>query len=127
MYCLLYLDVLFLHNLSYLHVISYDLGIEHRDKTDDQVTIEAAEAIQKYNVGIKCATITPDENRVEEFKLKKMWRSPNGTIRYSGILCRTINIGNISKFPTCWLLEMVELLAGNFLHFFHPLKSIVGG
>jgi isocitrate dehydrogenase len=59
----------------------YDLGMENRDKTDDNVTIEAAEAIKKYNVGIKCATITPDEKRVEEFKLKQMWKSPNGTIR----------------------------------------------
>ncbi|KHJ77138.1 hypothetical protein OESDEN_23242 [Oesophagostomum dentatum] len=59
----------------------FDLGLPHRDKTDDQVTIEAAEAIKKYNVGIKCATITPDEARVKEFKLKKMWLSPNGTIR----------------------------------------------
>jgi isocitrate dehydrogenase len=59
----------------------YDLGIEYRDKTDDKVTVEAAEAIKKYNVGIKCATITPDEERVKEFKLKKMWKSPNGTIR----------------------------------------------
>ena len=59
----------------------YDLGVEHRDKTDDKVTVEAAEAIKKYGVGVKCATITPDEARVEEFKLKKMWRSPNGTIR----------------------------------------------
>jgi isocitrate dehydrogenase len=59
----------------------YDLGMEKRDETDDQITIDAAEAILKYGVGIKCATITPDEERVEEFKLKKMWRSPNGTIR----------------------------------------------
>ncbi len=59
----------------------YDLGIEYRDETDDQVTIDAAEAIKKYGVGVKCATITPDEERVEEFGLKKMWRSPNGTIR----------------------------------------------
>jgi isocitrate dehydrogenase len=59
----------------------YDLGIEYRDHTNDKVTIEAAEAIKQYNVGIKCATITPDENRVTEFKLKKMWKSPNGTIR----------------------------------------------
>jgi isocitrate dehydrogenase len=59
----------------------YDLGIEYRDKTDDQVTIEAAEAIKRYGVGVKCATITPDEARVKEFKLKKMWKSPNGTIR----------------------------------------------
>ncbi|CAG8886506.1 unnamed protein product [Penicillium salamii] len=67
-----YLDV----DLKY-----YDLGIEYRDQTDDQVTIDAAEAIKKYGVGVKCATITPDEARVEEFKLKKMWLSPNGTIR----------------------------------------------
>src|SRR5690606_37957627 len=59
----------------------YDLGIESRDKTNDQITVDAAEAIKKYNVGVKCATITPDEARVEEFGLKKMWRSPNGTIR----------------------------------------------
>ena len=59
----------------------YDLGMESRDKTDDQITVECAKAIQKYNVGVKCATITPDEDRVEEFKLKKMWKSPNGTIR----------------------------------------------
>ncbi len=59
----------------------YDLGVEHRDATNDQVTIDSAEAIKKYNVGIKCATITPDEERVTEFKLKQMWKSPNGTIR----------------------------------------------
>lgn len=59
----------------------YDLGIEYRDKTDDKVTVEAAEAIKKYSVGIKCATITPDEARVKEFNLKQMWKSPNGTIR----------------------------------------------
>src|ERR1700755_1409743 len=59
----------------------YDLGIEHRDATDDQVTIDAAHAIQRHGVGVKCATITPDEARVTEFGLKKMWRSPNGTIR----------------------------------------------
>ena len=59
----------------------FDLGMESRDKTDDQITVDCAKAIQKYNVGVKCATITPDEDRVEEFKLKKMWKSPNGTIR----------------------------------------------
>jgi isocitrate dehydrogenase len=59
----------------------YDLGMEHRDKTNDQVTIDAANAIRRHNVGIKCATITPDEARVEEFKLKQMWKSPNGTVR----------------------------------------------
>src|ERR1700750_2165058 len=67
-----YLDV----NLEY-----YDLGVEHRDATDDQVTVDAANAIKKHGVGVKCATITPDEARVEEFGLKHMWRSPNGTIR----------------------------------------------
>lgn len=64
-----------------LDIKYYDLGMEHRDATNDQVTIDAAEAIKKYSVGIKCATITPDEQRVEEFKLKQMWKSPNGTIR----------------------------------------------
>src|SRR5256885_6357882 len=59
----------------------YDLGIEYRDKTNDQVTVDAANAILQYGVGIKCATITPDEARVKEFNLKQMWRSPNGTIR----------------------------------------------
>jgi len=64
-----------------LDIKYYDLGMEYRDKTDDKVTVEAAEAIKKYNVGIKCATITPDEARVKEFNLKQMWKSPNGTIR----------------------------------------------
>ncbi|CAI2356561.1 unnamed protein product [Caenorhabditis sp. 36 PRJEB53466] len=64
-----------------LDIKYYDLGLEYRDETNDQVTIDAAHAILKYNVGIKCATITPDEARVKEFKLKKMWLSPNGTIR----------------------------------------------
>ena len=59
----------------------YDLGIENRDRTDDRVTVEAAEAIKRYRVGVKCATITPDDNRMTEFKLKRMYRSPNGTIR----------------------------------------------
>ena len=59
----------------------YDLGISNRDKTSDKVTTDCANAIKQFGVGIKCATITPDENRVKEFKLKKMWRSPNGTIR----------------------------------------------
>ena len=76
----------------------YDLGMEHRDDTDDKVTVDSAEAIKKYGVGVKCATITPDEARVEEFKLKKMWKSPNGTIRNilggtvfrEPIICRNI-------------------------------------
>ncbi|KAK2151912.1 hypothetical protein LSH36_346g01011 [Paralvinella palmiformis] len=81
-----------------LESLYYDLGLPHRDATDDQVTIDAANAIKKHSVGIKCATITPDEARVEEFKLKKMWLSPNGTIRNilggtvfrEPIICKTI-------------------------------------
>lgn len=70
-----------IHPYLDLDIKYYDLGMEHRDATNDQVTIDAAEAIKKYNVGIKCATITPDEARVKEFNLKQMWKSPNGTIR----------------------------------------------
>ena len=78
----------------------YDLGIEKRDETDDKITVEAAEAIKQYGVGVKCATITPDEARVEEFKLKKMWKSPNGTIRniLGGVVFREpIVIDNIPR------------------------------
>ena len=64
-----------------LKIKYFDLGIENREATNDQVTMDAAEAIRKYRVGIKCATITPDEKRVKEFNLKQMWKSPNGTIR----------------------------------------------
>src|SRR6202158_5077947 len=64
-----------------IELLYFDLGIENRDKTEDRVTVEAAEAIKRVGVGVKCATITPDEDRVKEFGLKKMWRSPNGTIR----------------------------------------------
>jgi len=70
-----------IHPYLNLDIKYYDLGMEYRDKTDDKVTVDAAKAIQQYNVGIKCATITPDEARVKEFKLKEMWKSPNGTIR----------------------------------------------
>jgi isocitrate dehydrogenase len=81
-----------------LDVVYYDLGIQSRDKTDDQITIDAANAIKKYNVGIKCATITPDEERVDEFSLNRMYKSPNGTIRNivggtvfrEPIICRSI-------------------------------------
>ena len=64
-----------------IELLYFDLGIESRDHTDDQITVEAAKAIQKHGVGVKCATITPDEERVAEFGLKRMYRSPNGTIR----------------------------------------------
>ena len=83
----------------------YDLGMESRDKTDDQITIDSANAIKKIGVGIKCATITPDEARVEEFKLKKMWRSPNGTIRniIGGTVFREpIICKNIPKLVPSW-------------------------
>lgn len=89
---------------------TYDLGIEHRDKTDDKVTIDCAEAIKKYNVGIKCATITPDEKRVEEFKLKKMWKSPNGTIRniLGGTVFReAIICKNVPRLVSGWQKPIV--------------------
>jgi isocitrate dehydrogenase len=88
----------------------YDLGMEKRDETDDQITIDAAHAIQKYNVGIKCATITPDEKRVEEFDLKQMWRSPNGTIRniLGGTVFREpILIKNIPRLVPGWKKPIV--------------------
>jgi isocitrate dehydrogenase len=96
-----YLDI----NLEY-----YDLGIEYRDKTDDQVTIDSAHAIQKHGVGVKCATITPDEARVEEFKLKKMWKSPNGTIRniLGGVIFREpIIIKNVPRLIPHWTRPIV--------------------
>jgi isocitrate dehydrogenase len=88
----------------------YDLGIEHRDATDDQVTIDSANAIKKHGVGVKCATITPDEARVLEFGLKKMWRSPNGTIRniLGGVIFREpIIISNIPRLVPSWTKPIV--------------------
>lgn len=88
-----------------LDIKYFDLGIEHRDATDDKVTFESAEAIKKYNVGIKCATITPDEARVKEFSLKKMYKSPNGTIRniLNGTVFREpIVINNIPRLVPGW-------------------------
>ncbi len=88
----------------------YDLGIEARDDTDDQITIDAAEAIKQYGVGVKCATITPDEARVEEFGLKKMWRSPNGTIRniLGGVVFREpIVISNVPRLVPGWTKSVV--------------------
>lgn len=93
--------------LPYLDVklLYYDLGIESRDATDDQITVDAAEAIKKYKVGIKCATITPDEGRMEEFKLKRMYRSPNGTIRniVGGTVFREpIIMSNVPRYVQGW-------------------------
>ena len=96
-----YLDV----NLEY-----YDLSIENRDKTEDQVTIDSANAIKKHGVGVKCATITPDEARVKEFGLKKMWKSPNGTIRniLGGVIFREpIIISNIPRLVPSWTKPIV--------------------
>jgi isocitrate dehydrogenase len=96
-----YLEV----NLEY-----YDLGMQKRDETDDQITIDAAHAIQKHGVGIKCATITPDEARVEEFGLKKMWKSPNGTIRniLGGVIFREpIIISNVPRLVPHWTQPIV--------------------
>ncbi|XP_040295740.1 isocitrate dehydrogenase [NADP] cytoplasmic [Bufo bufo] len=93
-----------------LDLHSYDLGMENRDLTDDKVTIEAAQAIKKYNVGIKCATITPDEIRVEEFKLKQMWKSPNGTIRniLGGTVFReAIICKNIPRLVSGWVKPII--------------------
>ena len=92
-------------NLEY-----YDLSIEYRDETDDQVTIDAAHAIKKHGVGVKCATITPDEARVEEFKLKKMWKSPNGTIRniLDGVVFREpIIISNVPRLVPGWTKPII--------------------
>ncbi len=88
-----------------LDIKYFDLGVEYRDQTNDQVTVDAAEAIKKYNVGIKCATITPDEARVEEFGLKQMWRSPNGTIRniVGGTIFREpIIMKNVPRYVQGW-------------------------
>jgi isocitrate dehydrogenase len=88
----------------------YDLSIENRDATDDQVTIDAANAIKKHGVGVKCATITPDEARVEEFKLKKMWKSPNGTIRniLDGVVFREpIIISNVPRLVPGWTKPII--------------------
>ena len=88
----------------------YDLGIEERDRTDDQITIDAANAIKEYGVGVKCATITPDEARVEEFGLKKMWRSPNGTIRniLGGVIFRQpIICRNVPRLVPGWTRPIV--------------------
>ncbi|NPD16917.1 NADP-dependent isocitrate dehydrogenase [Xinfangfangia sp. D13-10-4-6] len=88
----------------------YDLGIEERDRTNDQITVDAAHAIQKYGVGVKCATITPDEQRVEEFGLKKMWKSPNGTIRniLGGVIFREpIICKNVPRLVPGWTRPIV--------------------
>ena len=102
-------DKLLLPHLD-LKLEYFDLGIRHRDETDDRVTVEAAEAIARAGVGVKCATITPDEARVEEFRLKKMWRSPNGTIRniLGGVIFREpIICRNVPRLVPGWTQPIV--------------------
>jgi isocitrate dehydrogenase len=99
-----------IHPFVDLKIDYFDLGIEYRDKTNDQVTLDSARAIKECKVGIKCATITPDEARVEEFKLKKMWKSPNGTIRnfLNGTVFREpILIKNIPRLVKNWTKPIV--------------------
>jgi isocitrate dehydrogenase len=99
-----------IHPYLELDLEYYDLGIEHRDATGDQVTVDAAEAIKRYGAGVKCATITPDEARVEEFGLKEMWASPNGTIRniLGGVVFREpIIIGNVPRLVSGWTKPIV--------------------
>ena len=93
-----------------INLMYYDLGIEHRDATNDQVTVDAANAIKKYGVGVKCATITPDEARVKEFNLKKMWKSPNGTIRniLGGVVFREpIICKNVPRLVPGWTQPII--------------------
>jgi isocitrate dehydrogenase len=99
-----------IHPYLDLQLVYFDLGIEHRDSTEDQVTVEAAEAIKRIGVGVKCATITPDEARVREFHLKKMWRSPNGTIRniIGGVIFREpIICRNVPRLVPGWTKPIV--------------------
>src|SRR5437763_6709543 len=93
-----------------VELLYYDLSIENRDATDDQVTVDSANAIKQHGVGVKCATITPDEARVEEFKLKKMWKSPNGTIRniLGGVIFRgPIICKNVPRLVPGWTQPIV--------------------
>ncbi|MEY5044593.1 MAG: isocitrate dehydrogenase, partial [Bacteroidota bacterium] len=98
--------------LPYLDIelLYYDLSIQNRDATDDQVTVDAAEAIKRHHVGVKCATITPDEERVKEFSLKKMWKSPNGTLRniIGGTVFREpIIMSNVPRLVPGWTQPIV--------------------
>lgn len=95
---------------------TFDLGIEYRDETNDQVTIDCANAIKKYNVGIKCATITPDEARVKEFNLKQMWKSPNGTIR-------NILGGTVFR-EVVFFLDSIDCRLLNFFSLFFRLSFV---
>jgi isocitrate dehydrogenase len=99
-----------IHPYLDLELQYFDLGVEHRDATNDKVTVDAAEAIKAVGVGVKCATITPDEQRVEEFKLKEMWKSPNGTIRniLGGVIFREpIIMRNVPRLVPGWTQPII--------------------
>ncbi len=99
-----------IHPYLDIDLMYYDLGVENRDETNDQVTIDAAEAIKKVGVGVKCATITPDEARVKEFNLKEMWKSPNGTIRniLGGVIFREpIICKNVPRLVPGWTKPII--------------------
>ncbi|MBX2806920.1 MAG: NADP-dependent isocitrate dehydrogenase, partial [Hyphomicrobiales bacterium] len=99
-----------IHPYLDIDLLYYDLSVQKRDETDDQITIDAANAIKQHGVGVKCATITPDEGRVEEFGLKKMWRSPNGTIRniLGGVIFREpIICKNVPKLVPGWTQPII--------------------
>jgi isocitrate dehydrogenase len=105
-----YIKEKLIHPYLDVELLYFDLGMEKRDETDDQITVEAAEAIKRYGVGVKCATITPDEARVKEFGLKKMWRSPNGTIRniIGGVIFREpIICRNVPRLVPGWTQPIV--------------------
>src|SRR5215204_4862246 len=105
-----YIKERLIHPYLDIELLYYDLGIEKRDETDDQITVDAAEAIKRHGVGVKCATITPDEARVEEFGLKRMYRSPNGTIRniLGGVIFREpIVISNVPRLVPGWTKPIV--------------------
>src|ERR1700736_3401630 len=99
-----------IHPYLDINLLYYDLGIQKRDETDDQITIDAALAIKKHGAGVKCATITPDEARVKEFGLKKMWKSPNGTIRniLGGVIFREpIICRNVPRLVAHWTKPII--------------------
>src|SRR5215208_7554578 len=105
-----YIKEKLIHPYLDIELLYYDLGIEKRDETDDQVTVDAAEAIKRHGVGVKCATITPDEARVKEFGLKNMWRSPNGTIRniIGGVIFREpIICRNVPRLVPGWTQPII--------------------
>ena len=106
----------------------YDLSVENRDATDDRVTVDSANAIKEHGVGVKCATITPDEARVEEFNLKKMWKSPNGTIRniLGGVIFREpIVLSNIPRLVPGWTKPIARKASSAGISCSEPATSLI--